>query len=85
MDVRKETEFKTEHLQGAENFPLDFINSNTHKLDPKKIYYLYCAGGYRSMIAASILRARGFKFIISIAGGYGALSKAHLRLSEHLE
>jgi rhodanese-related sulfurtransferase len=83
--VRRETEYRSEHLLGAKNFPLDFIYLNINKLDPKKTYYLHCAGGYRSMIAASILKAKGFRHIINIRGGYRALAKTHLQHSAHLE
>lgn len=73
IDVRKPTEFISQHALIAENIPLDYINNNMHKLNPGKTYYLYCGGGYRSMIFASILRARGFANLIDIKGGWNAL------------
>jgi hydroxyacylglutathione hydrolase len=62
----------------AENKPLDFINEWTNETDRSKTYYIHCAAGYRSMVASSILKARGFDNIINIEGGYGALSKTEV-------
>ncbi|RMG86680.1 MAG: MBL fold metallo-hydrolase [Bacteroidetes bacterium] len=75
LDVRRPTEFLAQHLIGAINFPLDYINQNMHKLNRYDTYYLHCAGGYRSMIAASILRARGFENLVDIAGGWKAIEQ----------
>ncbi len=84
LDVRKPTEFLSHHLQNAENFPLDYVNNNMHKLDRKKGFYLYCRSGYRSMIMASILKARGYNNIIDIAEGWGDLEKSSIPKSEYL-
>lgn len=70
LDVRKPTEFLSQHAVDAENFPLDFINQNMNRLNPRENYYVQCLGGYRSMIAASILKARGFKNVVDIIGGW---------------
>ncbi len=85
LDVRRESEFKTEHLVGADSFPLDFINRNMSMLDNRKTYYVHCAGGYRSLIAVSILKSRGFMHLINIKGGYKALSQTKLERTEHIE
>lgn len=85
LDVRRESEYKTEHIVGAENFPLDFIKINLSRLDNRKTYYLHCAGGYRSMIAASILKSRGFSHIVNIKGGYNALLNTGLQHTAHVE
>ncbi|RED47401.1 MBL fold metallo-hydrolase [Seonamhaeicola aphaedonensis] len=79
LDVRKDGEYKSEHLEGdnVHHFALDYINDNMKNINPKKTYHLYCAGGYRSVIAASILKARGFD-VIDIAGGFAALKKTNL-------
>jgi hydroxyacylglutathione hydrolase len=71
-DVRKQTEFEDGHVEEAENVPLAFISENMEAFSKNKINYIHCAGGYRSMIAASILKARGFE-VIDVAGGYGAI------------
>ncbi len=75
LDVRKPTEFLAQHLDAATNFPLDYINQNMNKLNRQNTYHIHCAGGYRSMIAASILKARGFEHIIDISGGWGAIEQ----------
>lgn len=85
LDVRRQNEYKTEHLLGAENFPLDFIDRNMYRLDTGKTYYLHCAGGYRSLIAASILKSRGFHHVVNIKGGYKSLLKTGLQHTAHVE
>lgn len=85
LDVRRESEFKAEHLVGAENFPLDFINRNMSLLDKNKTYYVHCAGGYRSLIAVSILKSRGYEKLVNIKGGYKALAATSLKSTEHQE
>lgn len=85
LDVRRESEFNAEHLFGAVNFPLDFISRNMSQISRDKRYYLHCAGGYRSMIAASILKSRGFEDIVNIRGGYKALSRTDLKRTEFVE
>lgn len=80
LDVRKDGEYKSEHLDGnsVQHFALDYINDNMNKVDSNKTYYIHCAGGYRSVIAASILKARGFNNLIDVAGGFGAMKKTDL-------
>ncbi|MBK8968891.1 MAG: MBL fold metallo-hydrolase [Saprospiraceae bacterium] len=85
LDVRRASEYKTEHLVGANNFPLDFINQNMSAVKADNTYYLHCAGGYRSVIAASILKARGFDQLVNVRGGYKALSETPLKRTEHVE
>ena len=68
LDVRKPGEYESEHLEFTLSRPLDFINDWTGEIDPKETYYVHCAGGYRSMIAASILKARGVENVIDVAG-----------------
>ncbi|MTB50329.1 rhodanese-like domain-containing protein [Lewinella sp. W8] len=85
VDVRKASEFAAEHLVGAVNFPLDFINASMKDLNPAQQYYLHCAGGYRSLIAASILRARGFQHLVNIQGGFDALKQTDLERTDYVE
>jgi hydroxyacylglutathione hydrolase len=73
IDVRKKSEYMSEHIVNAENAPLDFINESMLKLDKNKTYYVHCAGGYRSMIFNSILRARGYDKLVDIKGGFKAI------------
>lgn len=82
LDVRKQGEYESGHLKVASLKPLDYINEWTHEIDPNQTYYVHCAGGYRSMIAASILKARGAENVIDIAGGYGTLKTTHIEKTE---
>jgi rhodanese-related sulfurtransferase len=82
LDVRKPGEYESEHLEMTLTRPLDYINDWTHDINPKETYYIHCAGGYRSMIAASILKARGVDQVVDIAGGYGALKATNLKRTD---
>ncbi len=68
IDVRKPSEFDSEHIDGAQNLALDYINKNMALIKPDEEYYLHCRSGYRSTIAASILQARGFDKLINVHG-----------------
>ena len=70
LDVRKNSEFSSEHILDAENAPLDTINESMAMIDKDKTYYVHCAGGYRSMIFVSILRARGYDKLVDVKGGF---------------
>lgn len=78
VDVRKPTEYEAEHVEGAFNLPLDYISEQMAQYPKDKPLYLHCAGGYRSMVAASILKSRGFDRVVDIAGGFGALAKTDI-------
>ena len=78
LDVRKKSEYQSEHLLKAENAPLDFINDSMAQVDKNKTYYVHCAGGYRSMIFNSILRARGYENLIDVKGGFKSLKESNL-------
>jgi hydroxyacylglutathione hydrolase len=84
LDVRKSGEHQSMYLnlKGVENFPLDFINDNLHTIDKTKTYHIHCAGGYRSVIAASILKARGFFNLVNIEGGFEELKKTGVQMSD---
>ena len=66
LDVRKPGEFNSQHLVGAQNFPLDYINNHMHEINRSVPYFLHCRSGYRSTVAASILKARGFEQIVNL-------------------
>ncbi|PHI20913.1 MBL fold metallo-hydrolase [Lewinellaceae bacterium SD302] len=84
LDTRKPTEFLAEHLLAAENYPLDYINGkHFSSLDRKEKYYLHCGSGYRSLIAASILRARGYDQLVNVRGGWKALQETGLPKSAY--
>lgn len=75
LDVRRSSEYMSEHILNAVNMPLDYINDQFSSLDKDQTYHIHCAGGYRSMIFASILKARGFNKIIDIKGGFKAIKE----------
>lgn len=82
LDVRKPGEYNNQHIKDVPNQPLDFINDWTDTIDKNKEYHIHCAGGYRSMIAASILKSRGFDKLIDVAGGFAAIAKTNAPLTE---
>jgi hydroxyacylglutathione hydrolase len=75
LDLRRFAEYNGGHWDGAVNQPLDYLLSDAKTLDPQAAYLVHCKGGYRSMIGASILMARGFADITDVAGGWDAISK----------
>jgi hydroxyacylglutathione hydrolase len=75
VDVRKESEYEAEHVADAYSKPLAYINDWTKDIQPDQHFFMHCAGGYRSMIAASILQARGYRNFTEVDGGFGAISK----------
>ena len=77
LDIRKKSEFDSEHLPSAQNMPLDFVNENMQQLDKQKTYFVHCASGYRSMIFISILKARGFNNLVNIKGGLNAIKETN--------
>jgi glyoxylase-like metal-dependent hydrolase (beta-lactamase superfamily II)/rhodanese-related sulfurtransferase len=85
LDVRKLSEFASQHVKNATNYPLDFINHHLNDLDKDETYYLHCAGGYRSVIASSILRKNGFKNLINVRGGFNDIKKTDLPFTQFVE
>ncbi|SFI99741.1 MBL fold metallo-hydrolase [Myroides guanonis] len=82
FDVRKPGEYQASHLEEAIHTPLDFLNDSIDKFPSEEPYYIHCAGGYRSLIAASILKARGHHNMIDVAGGFGAIKKTELKTTD---
>ena len=76
LDVRKQSEHYSEHVIGAENIALDYLNEHISEVSKDKTYYVHCAGGYRSMIFTSILRARGYDNLVDIQGGFKAIKES---------
>ncbi|HEU4574802.1 MAG TPA: MBL fold metallo-hydrolase [Chitinophagaceae bacterium] len=75
LDVRRKSEYDTEHIVNAENVPLDYINQNMQMINREQTYYVHCAGGYRSMIFISVLKARGFNNLVDVKGGFKAIKE----------
>lgn len=82
FDVRKENEFVSEHITSAQNTPLDFLNDHLDQFPENRPFYIHCAGGYRSVIAASILKKRGIHNLINIEGGFKAIQETKIKLSD---
>ena len=78
IDVRKPGEFSGEHVENAISIPLDFMNEHMAEFPKEQPFILHCAGGYRSIIAGSILKSRGFNNFVDVIGGYGAISKTNV-------
>ncbi len=75
LDVRKKSEFDSEHIIGAVNAPLDFINDSMSFIDKNTTTYIHCAGGYRSVVFISILKARGFNNLVNVIGGFKSIKE----------
>ncbi|WP_422003832.1 MBL fold metallo-hydrolase [Roseivirga pacifica] len=84
LDVRKPGEYISEHIEKAKNTPLDFINDEMARIDKGTEYYIHCAGGYRSMIFASILKSRGYDKVIDVAGGFKAIKEAGIPVTDYV-
>ncbi len=85
LDVRKNSEYLSEHMLDAENLPLDVINDSMAHINKNKTYYVHCAGGYRSMIFNSILRARGYDNLVDVNGGFKAIKESgKFKVSEYV-
>jgi hydroxyacylglutathione hydrolase len=84
IDVRKPGEFAAEHVDGAKSIPLDFMNNYLSEFPKDKHIILHCAGGYRSMIAASILKARGWDNLVDVIGGFGAIAKTSIPKTDYV-
>jgi len=84
FDVRKPGEYLSEHVLPAHNTPLDFINDYLSEFPEKESFYVHCAGGYRSMIAISILKSRGIHNLIDVIGGYTAIKEAEIPVSDYV-
>ena len=81
FDVRKPGEY-AEHIENVSSTPLDFLNDHISEFPTNKDFYVHCAGGYRSVIASSILKARGFNKVIDVAGGYAAIRETGIKRTD---
>ena len=84
FDVRKVGEYQSEHIVDATHTPLSMLNNHLAKFPKEEIFYVHCAGGYRSVIAASILKSRGFHNLIDLAGGYEALKNEGVEVTNYV-
>lgn len=84
FDVRKPGEYQAEHVIDASSTPLDFINEHVAEFPKDENFYMHCAGGYRSVIAASILKARGYHNVINVLGGFSAIKKTGIKTTDYV-
>jgi len=84
FDVRKKSEFDSEHIIGAENIPLNQINQHLAEIPKDQEFILHCEGGYRSMLASSILKARGYDNFADVRGGFKAIKETEIPVSEYI-
>jgi rhodanese-related sulfurtransferase len=84
FDVRKPGEYASEHILDVPSTPLDFLNEHLAEFPKEEDFYLHCAGGYRSMIAASILKARGYHNVINVLGGFAAIRNTGIKTTNYV-
>jgi hydroxyacylglutathione hydrolase len=84
FDVRKESEYQAEYVKGAGNTPLDYLNNHLAEFPENESFYVHCAGGYRSMIAASMLKSRGIHNLINVQGGFKSIKEAGVEVTDYV-
>ncbi|NNE27506.1 MAG: MBL fold metallo-hydrolase [Saprospiraceae bacterium] len=85
VDVRKASEYGSEHIVGASNAPLDYVNESMKKILDDRTSYVHCQGGYRSLVFISILQSRGYRNLVDVKGGFDAIKESELfELSEYV-
>lgn len=84
FDVRKPGEYLSEHIENAHHTPLSSLNDHLAEFPQDGEFYVHCAGGYRSMIASSILKSRGIHNIIDVQGGWGAISQTEIPKTDYV-
>jgi rhodanese-related sulfurtransferase len=82
--VRKDGEYTAEHVDGAWHASLQFINQNLAAFSKEETNYVHCAGGYRSMIAASLLKSRGYHNLVEVRGGFNAIKKTDVKVTDYV-
>jgi len=84
LDVRKPGEWSGEHIADSQNFPLDFINQHMSEITKDKMYHMHCRSGYRSTVAASILKSRGFEKLVNIQDTFGAIEASSIPTTDYV-
>ena len=84
VDVRKDGEYAAEHVDGAWHASLQFINQNLAAFSKEETNYVHCAGGYRSMIAASLLKSRGYHNLVEVRGGFNAIKNTDVKVTDYV-
>ena len=84
FDVRKENEFISKHIASAQNTPLDLLNDYLDRFPENQPFYIHCAGGYRSIIANSILKSKGYHNLIDVLGGFSSIRNTDIHIKENI-
>ena len=84
IDARKPSEFSAEHVENAKNIPLDYINEHLAEVPKNEKFYVHCAGGYRSVIWASILKSRGYHNMINVEKGMSGIKNTKVTLTDYV-
>jgi hydroxyacylglutathione hydrolase len=84
FDVRKLTEYQSEHVLDAINIPLNNIHNFISDFNVDGENYIHCAGGYRSMIANSILKSHGIHNLVDVRGGFSSIKKTNIKTTEYI-
>ena len=84
IDVRKKSEYDAEHVEGSLNIPLNTLNEHLAEIPKEKPFVVFCAGGYRSMIASSILKQRGYDNFKDVVGGFNAIKKTDVKTTDYV-
>ena len=84
FDVRKESEYLPKNIKGAHHTPLDYLNDHMNKFPENETFYIHCEGGYRSVIAASILKKRGIHNLVDVQGGFKAIKETAIELTKNI-
>ena len=82
VDVRKDGEYNASHVEGAAHASLEFLGNHLERIPQDKLFYIHCAGGYRSVIAHSMLKARGYHNGIDVLGGFKAIESTSIPTSD---
>ena len=84
LDIRKPGEWSGEHVADSQNFPLDFINQQMSEINKDKLYYMHCRSGYRSTVAGSILKSRGFNQLINVQGAFNDIKASSIPTTDYV-
>ena len=84
LDVRKPGEFSGEHVENAQSFPLDYINKHMSEISADKKYHLHCRSGYRSTVASSILKSRGYHNVVNVLANFDDIIKSDVPTSDYV-
>ena len=84
FDIRKISEFQSEHLEAAINIPLNDLEQQLDRLPKDQAFVVHCAGGYRSMIAASLLKKKGYQNFVDVIGGFAAIKETSMPKTDYV-